>query len=376
MYERLLLQYLPCVTCLMGALLILLRRFEKPATKELVLVLLVAFVYWAMDVNYINPLLNTSLFFPAVIIGTVSALSVFPCMIIWQHRQMSFRSLQWFEYVFMFLPTFFFMASSVAMSLSVSGETFDRMLEIAYLDSRPVFDPGMDSLKGYYQINYTAFMFAVGTEIVITAGFFVHDIAMLIRLERRTVYETHVLYAFVSVVVLLVLALLRVCVGNIWLKEHAFLSSLISLCIAGCVFTCWYVLLLMGNKDERIAEEHASPAQVFSLKERFERLMVLDGWCYRANLKQEDITRELGVSYSYLRYMLNELYHLDYVSWVRQMRVRKAQDWMIKYPDMSMDEIAEQVGYSGAPALGKVFKEVTGYSPTAWRKNATKTSNK
>ncbi len=369
MYERLLLQFLPCAMCLIGMALVLLRRYDRIATKELAVALAIAAIYWAVDVNYVNPLTNPSSFLAIAIIGTVTALSLPPCLIMWQHVQMGFRSFRWYEYVFMALPTAFFLASSLIMCLVVSGENFERMLDVVYLNAHPVFEEDMASMKWSYEVNYTAFMIMIGVEITVAIGCFVRDAVLLLRLKERNSYENKVLYSVLAILVLLIIALIRVCVGHVWMIEHPFITSVLSLCVAVCIFIAWYALLLMGNREERIAETHATPSQVFSLKEQFERLMILEGWCYKSDLKQEDITDALGISYPYLRYMLKEIYQTDYVSWVRRIRIHKAKEWMRKFPAMSMDEVAEKVGYSGAPAFNKVFKQVEGITPKAWLKS-------
>ena len=51
-------------------------------------------------------------------------------------------------------------------------------------------------------------------------------------------------------------------------------------------------------------------------------------------------------------------------------RVRYAQKLMKTHPDMSVTEIAEESGFSSRSAFYRNFKEMTGLSPTEWKKSA------
>ena len=89
---------------------------------------------------------------------------------------------------------------------------------------------------------------------------------------------------------------------------------------------------------------------------------------YTTNITLTYLSKKYGISISYLSSLIKEELQLSFSEYIASKRVRKAKE-LLADEKLSIEEIAEQVGYSDYFYFTKVFKKVAGISPSKYRKN-------
>jgi len=80
------------------------------------------------------------------------------------------------------------------------------------------------------------------------------------------------------------------------------------------------------------------------------------------------IAGSLGIGYESFRKQFQVSTGLSPGHWRRQARIRRAQD-LITRAQLSNEQLAEQLGFADAFHFSKAFKQITGLTPTAFRKH-------
>ena len=86
----------------------------------------------------------------------------------------------------------------------------------------------------------------------------------------------------------------------------------------------------------------------------------------KADLRLDDIVRELASNRTYISTLLNNIYGTKFPTLVNGYRIRHAQELLREHPDMLMDDVAEESGFSSRTAFFRNFKAVTGMTPKEW----------
>ena len=83
----------------------------------------------------------------------------------------------------------------------------------------------------------------------------------------------------------------------------------------------------------------------------------------------DEAAHEMGTNRSYLSRYLNEVRHMTFYSWVAQMRISEACEILLNDHDVSIEQVASQVGFTSLSTFSSTFKKVMGESPVKWRNN-------
>ena len=83
----------------------------------------------------------------------------------------------------------------------------------------------------------------------------------------------------------------------------------------------------------------------------------------------DEAAHEMGTNRSYLSRYLNEVRHMTFYSWVAQMRISEACEILRNDHDVSIEQVASQVGFTSLSTFSSTFKKVMGESPVKWRNN-------
>jgi AraC-like DNA-binding protein len=86
-------------------------------------------------------------------------------------------------------------------------------------------------------------------------------------------------------------------------------------------------------------------------------------------LNIEDLARQLGIGRTVLSTLINREEGVNFNSWINTLRINKAKEYMLTYPNESLSVIAEMVGYTEHANFSHQFKLQTGESPLLWKKN-------
>lgn len=108
----------------------------------------------------------------------------------------------------------------------------------------------------------------------------------------------------------------------------------------------------------------------------FEALMQ-EQYAYREmGCSRESVARQLGISENMLSRIINQHYGMRFTDVVNQYRIRDAQRLLLADAATPVTDIAFEVGFNSIPSFNRVFKDSTGFSPTAFRASRQPRRNK
>lgn len=87
---------------------------------------------------------------------------------------------------------------------------------------------------------------------------------------------------------------------------------------------------------------------------------------YADKLTLEGISREYFISYHYLSHAFKDITGMSFTEYLNTVRVAKAREMIDKqlYP---LNVISEKVGFGSYKQFGRIFKEITGVSPSQYK---------
>ena len=92
----------------------------------------------------------------------------------------------------------------------------------------------------------------------------------------------------------------------------------------------------------------------------------------RKNLRITDVASELATNKTYVSIILNNLSGESFTTMITRYRVMYAQKLLREHPDMMLDEVADQSGFSSRTTFFRNFKVVTGMTPQEWKNQTEK----
>lgn len=79
------------------------------------------------------------------------------------------------------------------------------------------------------------------------------------------------------------------------------------------------------------------------------------------------IARELNTNRTTLSSIINQYEGTNFNSFINGLRISKAQTLIKENPLMQMADVCANVGYTDQANFSRIFKQVTGFSPVAWK---------
>ena len=84
------------------------------------------------------------------------------------------------------------------------------------------------------------------------------------------------------------------------------------------------------------------------------------------DLSKQDVARMMNYSEAYFCKLFKQCFNRNFTSYLTEYRVEEAKK-MLAEPTVNVKEIGKAVGYSDSNYFAKVFKRITGQSPTEYR---------
>lgn len=88
---------------------------------------------------------------------------------------------------------------------------------------------------------------------------------------------------------------------------------------------------------------------------------------YHEDLSLSDLADRLFISYNYLSSLFTQTMGINFSVYLTKIRIEKACE-LLKQPSMKVVDIAELTGYQNYRYFNHVFKKMTGYTPTEYRR--------
>lgn len=93
------------------------------------------------------------------------------------------------------------------------------------------------------------------------------------------------------------------------------------------------------------------------------------------NLKMTDIAKMLGVSRNSISNCINSQRDCSFPQFVNAYRVTHAQELLRDHPDLKIAEVWMAAGFSSEASFYRIFKSITGSTPTEWRNSHSQNSS-
>ena len=87
---------------------------------------------------------------------------------------------------------------------------------------------------------------------------------------------------------------------------------------------------------------------------------------YKEDLIYEEVALEIGISYSYLRRIVKEETGKSVSDYINKIRIEKMKD-LLRTTPLSVQEIAEQVGYHNMQSVTRYFRKFEGITPKEFK---------
>lgn len=102
--------------------------------------------------------------------------------------------------------------------------------------------------------------------------------------------------------------------------------------------------------------------------ERIEKMLQYISKNYQEDLKLEDLAEEFNFNYHYLSAYFNQQMKEGFSDYLNRLRIEKACQ-LLKESNLSISQVSSQVGYSEHSYFCRVFKKITGKTPSVWRRS-------
>ena len=89
-------------------------------------------------------------------------------------------------------------------------------------------------------------------------------------------------------------------------------------------------------------------------------------YCKEINFEQ--MAKEIGISYSYMRKIMYDATGKSLIDHIHFKRMHHAKE-MLKGSNLSIGEIAKQVGYSNPQSFSRLFRKMEGLAPSQYKQS-------
>lgn len=131
--------------------------------------------------------------------------------------------------------------------------------------------------------------------------------------------------------------------------------------------TSWTDEIEVSGDDEEIGTLQMTTAEC---REILEAWMASEKPYMNPDFRLMDLRAVLPLNRTYLSQLINAEYGCNFYQYVTNYRIEEAKRLMREHPEMKMQEISEQCGFSSPTVFGRVFTKEVGVLPSEWCNNA------
>jgi len=130
---------------------------------------------------------------------------------------------------------------------------------------------------------------------------------------------------------------------------------------------------MLAKSSDEIEENEDTPMEDLSEQSNAAYREALDEWMQREKpycnpeFRLLDLRQVLPLNRTYLSQVIHAEYGCNFYQFVTHYRIEEAKRLMKECPDMQMQEIAEQSGFSSPTVFSRIFARETGLTPMEWR---------
>ena len=131
----------------------------------------------------------------------------------------------------------------------------------------------------------------------------------------------------------------------------------------------------VSPKEEKDMEETQRKGKLENLERLFDELMpkwLAEKRYLTTQLTIDDLAAEMGTNKLYMSRYINNKYGVNFSTWITNLRISEAKEYMQEHPELKQEEVAFHSGFSSSSYFSKVFSRMEGVTPAAWRKEMLK----
>ena len=122
------------------------------------------------------------------------------------------------------------------------------------------------------------------------------------------------------------------------------------------------------NAEEE-EEEEAKTESGAEYRAKLEQWMKTEKPYLNPDFRLNDLRQVLPLNRTYLSQLINTEYDCTFYQFVTNYRIEEAKRLMREQPDLKMQDIAEQCGFSSPVVFSRIFTRETGMTPREWSAN-------
>ena len=103
------------------------------------------------------------------------------------------------------------------------------------------------------------------------------------------------------------------------------------------------------------------------IRDRLEKWIDRKGYMKR-DISYADVLEEIGVEVGLMRRYMKDVHGTDFRTWRNRLRIEAAVRILMEYPNSSIEQVSDRVGYNDSSNFHKDFKKRYGISASAYRK--------
>ena len=123
------------------------------------------------------------------------------------------------------------------------------------------------------------------------------------------------------------------------------------------------------NAEEEEEEEVTEIEPNAEYREKLEQWMETEKPYLNPEFRLNDLRQVLPLNRTYLSQLINAEYGCNFYQFVTNYRIEEAKRLMKEQPDLKMQDIAEQCGFSSPVVFSRIFVRETGETPSEWCAN-------
>lgn len=126
-----------------------------------------------------------------------------------------------------------------------------------------------------------------------------------------------------------------------------------------------YVRILFKEVQERLTTQHLVHSEHENLVNQIENYIELH---LTEKVTVKELAEVLHLHPNYLGQLIRQLFGRSFVEYLHEKRITEVMKYIVE-SDLSIEQIAQNMGYTNYPRFLKYFKSVTGKLPTEFRRN-------
>ena len=409
--------HLPVLAVVVGGSFLYLYARKNNTTQVVLTLAIEVFFYFFLDAQLVNPTSDPLwVVFACTMIPALSpfALAFLICYIWKLYYE---KTLPWYMYLWFAAPIAI-CSVSIMLYLVVGNEDASNFQELYNrLRHFPEQYEYRNDIRLMYFTQRYSFYLAYGiyaTSTIIFAlitmsrtGFNGRTLRAFL-FKKASLPPMHIL--MLAIIMLLIFIALRMIAGRFFLIDHPFFNILSSVLQAFCIlqiaiasFCVDYVECTLRqvyfldpkedldkeaientysesekeeqegliSTDDDLEDEDSIDDDAFRLvQERLEvglhEMMIEKKAFLDSELHLVDVARQLGTNRNYLSRHINEKYRVNFNEYLNRMRIEYSKDYMLSHPELLLDTIAVECGFSTAQSFGRKFKAIEGVTPRSW----------